>query len=188
MKSLKSKLLSTTAVPFLVGAGIAVGGTFVLGGQGHALNLPAPHEKQLPIAKSRPGGVRLAACNPCAAKNPCNPCAAKNPCNPCAAKNPCNPCAAKNPCNPCAAKNPCNPCAAKNPQPVRGEESLQSLRRRRDGGLQRVLHSPPENGRTAKPMRGEEPMQPVRGEEPVQPLRGEEPLQSLQPLRRGSGA
>jgi hypothetical protein len=60
-------------------------------------------------------GVQLAACNPCAAKNPCNPCAAKNPCNPCAAANPCNPCAAANPCNPCAAANPCNPCAAANP-------------------------------------------------------------------------
>ncbi|OMH33752.1 hypothetical protein BGP75_12200 [Motiliproteus sp. MSK22-1] len=55
---------------------------------------------------------RVAAMNPCAAKNPCatNPCAAKNPCaaNPCAVKNPCaaNPCAVKNPCaaNPCAAK------------------------------------------------------------------------------------
>ncbi len=140
MKSLKLKLLSTTTIPVLVGAGIAIGGTFMLGGQGYALNLQASHAKQLPIAKSRPGGVRLAACNPCAAKNPCNPCAAKNPCNPCAAKNPCNPCAAKNPCNPCAgaatagsskcviprlmtaalknpcaAKNPCNPCAAKNP-------------------------------------------------------------------------
>ena len=140
MKSLKLKLLSTTAVPVLVGAGIAVGGTFMLGGQGHAMNLLAPQAKQLPLAKSRPGGFQLAACSPCAAKNPCNPCAAKNPCNPCAAKNPCNPCAgaatagssecfvprlktaalqnpcaAKNPCNPCAAKNPCNPCAAKNP-------------------------------------------------------------------------
>ena len=57
----------------------------------------------LPVAQADTG-VQLAACKPCAAKNPCNPCAAKNPCNPCAAKNPCNP------CNPCAAKNPCNPC------------------------------------------------------------------------------
>ena len=56
------------------------------------------------------GNVQIAACSPCAAKNPCNPCAANNPC---AAKSPCNPCAAKSPCaakNPC---NPCNPCAAK---------------------------------------------------------------------------
>ena len=126
MNSLKPKLLSSTVIPVMVGAGIAVSGALVFGSPGYAFN---PAGAQLnPIAKSRPVAVQLAQCNPCAAKkacNPCNPCAAKkacNPCNPCAAKkacNPCNPCAAKkacNPCNPCAAKkacNPCNPCAAK---------------------------------------------------------------------------
>ena len=184
MKSLKLKLLSTTTIPVLVGAGIAIGGTFMLGGQGYALNLQASHAKQLPIAKSRPGGVRLAACNPCAAKNPCNPCAAKNPCNPCAAKNPCNPCAAKNPCNPCAGaatagsskcviprlmtaalKNPCE-------ESLRGEEPVQPLR-----GEEPV--QPLRGEEPVQPLRGEEPMQPLRGEEPVQPLRGEEPMQPL---------
>ena len=142
MNSLKSKLLSSTVIPVLVGTGIAVGGALVYGGPGYAFN---PAGDQLnPVAKSRPIAVQLAQCNPCnpcAAKkacNPCNPCAAKkacNPCNPCAAKacNPCNPCAgggvassecviprllaaACSPCNPCAAKkacSPCNPCAAK---------------------------------------------------------------------------
>jgi hypothetical protein len=80
-------------------------------GPAHALNPATKVIKSLPVAKKRPPGIRLAACNPC------NPCAAKkkgcSPCNPCAAKkrcNPCKPCAAKNPCNPCGACNPCNPC------------------------------------------------------------------------------
>ena len=137
MKSWKSNLLSSTAIPVLIGAGIAVGGAVMLAGAGSASSPGPGHSSLLPVAKPRPLGVQLAACNPC---NPCNPCAAKNPCNPCAAENPCNPCAgaatgvsskcfvprlrtaalgnpcaAKNPCNPCAAKNPCNPCAANNP-------------------------------------------------------------------------
>ena len=107
MNSLKSKLLSGTVIPVMVGAGIAVSGALVYGGPGYAFN---PAGDQLnPVAKSRPIAVQLAQCNPCAAKKACNPC------NPCAAKKACNPC---NPCNPCAILlkkgcNPCNPCAAK---------------------------------------------------------------------------
>ena len=123
MNSLKIKLLSSSAIPVLVGAGIAVGGAVAVAGPGFSIVPALERQGALPNAKPRPGAVRLAACSadyPCAATNPCNPCAAKkvaaNPCNPCAAKkivaNPCNPCAAKNPCNPCAAANPCNPCAA----------------------------------------------------------------------------
>ncbi len=90
MQSTKSKLLSSTMVPLVMMAGVAVVGAAVA--------------SQVAV---RPA---YAACNPCAAKNPCNPCAAAK-CNPCAAAK-CNPCAAK--CNPCAAGtcNPCNPCAA----------------------------------------------------------------------------
>ena len=76
-------------------ATIALGAVALMAG---SVALPAA------VAQAADAPVQVAACNPCAAKNPCNPCAAKNPCNPCAAKNPCNPCAAKNPCNPCAAK------------------------------------------------------------------------------------
>ena len=126
MNSLKIKLLSSSAIPVLVGAGIAVGGAVAVAGPGFSIVPALERHDALPDAKPRPGAIRLAACSadyPCAVVNPCNPCAAKkvaaNPCNPCAAKklvaNPCNPCAAKNPCNPCAAANPCNPCAAANP-------------------------------------------------------------------------
>lgn len=136
MQSSKRVLLSTTMVPFMVAAGVAITGVTMT-----AMVRENPAAAQCAAKKVNP-------CNPCAAKNPCNPCAANNPCNPCAAgggaasnacavprlqaaaksnpcaakkanpcaaKNPCNPCAAKNPCNPCAAKNPCNPCAASNP-------------------------------------------------------------------------
>ena len=141
MQSRKRALLSTTMVPLMVFAGVAVGGVALSG----------------TVDLSPAAAATCNPCNPCAAKkanpcNPCNPCAASNPCNPCnpcaadggatskacvvprlqsaakanpcAAKkacNPCSPCAAKsvcNPCNPCAAKkvcNPCNPCAANNP-------------------------------------------------------------------------
>ena len=107
MNSLKIKLLSSSAIPVLVGAGIAVGGAVAVAGPGFSIVPALERQGALPNAKPRPGAVRLAACSadyPCAATNPCNPCAAKkivaNPCNPCAATNPCNPCAA-NPCNPC---------------------------------------------------------------------------------------
>ena len=137
MRSTSGRLLSTTVMPLMAGFGLVVGSALVEAPGAHAATLAQPLSTPLPAAKPRPGHIQLAACNPCAAKNPCNPCAAKNPCNPCAAKNPCNPCAAGggsatskcyvprlaaarktspcNPCNPCAAKNPCNPCAAKNP-------------------------------------------------------------------------
>ncbi len=135
MLSTKRTLLSTTMMPLMVAAGVAVVGVATA-----TVVKVAPAVAQCAPKKANP-------CNPCAAKkvnpcaasnnpcNPCNPCAAKNPCNPCnpcAAGNPCNPCnpcaagggavsnacavprlqaAAKaNPCNPCGAKNPCNPC------------------------------------------------------------------------------
>lgn len=141
MSSFKAKLLSGTVVPALFGSGIALAGI---------LTPPAPTQATpsaaapalLPIAKTKPAGVRLAACKPCtpcAAKKagctPCKPCGAKkaacNPCKPCgaagsSASSECvvprlvtaakaNPCAAKKAgCNPCAAKKAgCNPCAAK---------------------------------------------------------------------------
>ena len=127
MRSNRFKLLSTTVIPAVVGAGFAAGGAMLTSSPTIAASPPTTLGAPLPVAKPKPRMIELAACNPCSAKkkcNPCNPCAAKkkcNPCNPCAAKkacNPCNPCAAKkkcNPCNPCAAKkcNPCNPCAAK---------------------------------------------------------------------------
>ena len=123
MRHMKIRLLSSTVIPAVVGAGMALGTMTSMTTQSVATEVSGG---TLPTAKSRDREIQLAAgnpCNPCAAKkscNPCNPCAAKksaNPCNPCAAKkacNPCNPCAAKkavSPCNPCAA-NPCNPCAA----------------------------------------------------------------------------
>lgn len=143
MRSRKRVLLSTTMVPLMVAAGVAI-----IGVTAASVVRENPAAAQCAPKKVNPCNP----CNPCAAKaanpcNPCNPCAAKaanpcNPCNPCAAgggsasnacavprlqaaakanpcavakPNPCNPCAAKNPCNPCAAKNPCNPCAAANP-------------------------------------------------------------------------
>ena len=82
MQSRKRMLLSTTMVPLVVFAGVAVGGEVLTEG-----------------LKIKPA---LAQCAP----KKCNPCAAAK-CNPCAAAkcNPCNPCAAAkcNPCNPCKA-------------------------------------------------------------------------------------
>jgi len=137
MKTLKGKMLASSFIPFVAGAGVAVGGSLAGASSALAATAANPSAATLPTAKRKPVNLQLAACNPCnpcAAKNPCNPCAPSNPCNPCAAANPCNPC---NPCaagggavsekcvvprlaaasksNPCAAKNPCNPCAAKNP-------------------------------------------------------------------------
>ena len=91
MNSLKIKLLSSSAIPVLVGAGIAVGGAVAVAGPGFSIVPALERQGALPDAKPRPGAIHLVACNPC------NPCAAKNPCNPCAAKkaNPCNPCAGK---------------------------------------------------------------------------------------------
>ena len=120
VSSLKSKLLTTTVIPMIVGVGIAAGGAIMLADISFAA-APTNNRQALPAAKPRPGAVQVAACsakkacNPCAAKKACNPCAAKG-CNPCAAKKACNPCAAKG-CNPCAAKNACNPCAAKGCNP-----------------------------------------------------------------------
>jgi len=107
VKTSKTKLLSTTVLPMVAAAGIAVSAGVGMAAPAQAKGVGQDVAAELPAAKARFGGVQLAACNPCKAKSPCNPCAAKNPC---AAQNPCNPCAAK---NPCAAQNPCNPCAAK---------------------------------------------------------------------------
>ena len=112
MRSMKSRLLSSTFIPVLVGAGVVVGGAVAPSAPGYAAGPSVERLNPLPVARPKPATIQLAQCKPC---NPCNPCAAKkgcNPCNPCAPKRACNPC---NPCNPCAAKgacNPCNPCAA----------------------------------------------------------------------------
>jgi len=139
MPSLRSGLLSGTAIRLFVGTGLVLGTAGLLsacsqfGGGGTVVAAANPCGAANPCA-----AAKAAACNPCAVKaaacNPCNPCAAKNPCNPCgaAACNPCNPCAAaagggtgcviprlrQAAANPCAAKNPCaagkvaacNPC------------------------------------------------------------------------------
>ena len=110
MKLPKSKLLSTTVIPALVGAGIAAGGAIVVVAPGYASGLAQQFSGALPAAKPKPGVIRLAAaCNPCAAKK--NPC---NPCSPCGAGATASRCmiprlqaAALGACNPCAAKNPC---------------------------------------------------------------------------------
>ena len=134
MRLQKSKLLSTTVIPALVGAGIAAGGAIAFVAPGYASGSSQQTSGALPAAKPNPGIIRLAACNPCATAAACNPCAAKK--NPCAAAAACNPCAAGataskcmiprlqtaalsacNPCavkkNPCATAAACNPCAAK---------------------------------------------------------------------------
>ena len=139
MLSRKRMLLSTTMVPLVVFAGVAIVGGVITDGVSikPAFAQCAP-KKCNPCAAAKCNPCAAAKCNPCAAAK-CNPCAAAkcNPCNPCkaacgacspcgagkkcvvprlqtAAK--CNPCAAAkcNPCNPCAAAkcNPCNPCGA----------------------------------------------------------------------------
>ena len=116
MKSIKMKLLSTTVMPAIVGAGMVVGGALAVSGSGYAAGTKSASGGALPTAQPRPQAIQLAACKPCAAKKSCggcNPCAAKKACggcNPCAAKKACggcNPCAAKKACGAC---NPCNPC------------------------------------------------------------------------------
>ena len=93
MLSRKRMLLSTTMVPLVVFAGVAIVGGMVTDG----ISIK-PAFAQCAPKKCNP--YAAAKCNPCAAAkcNPCNPCAAAkcNPCNPCAAAkcNPCNPCAA----------------------------------------------------------------------------------------------
>ncbi len=141
MRSRRTRLLSTSVIPFVVFMGVAVGGMDATGPLAGSPVYAACN----PCAVANPCSPCAAAnpCNPCAVANPCSPCAASNPCNPCAAGgggaslacavprlqaaarcnpcavtkscSPCNPCAAANPCNPCAAANPCNPCAAANP-------------------------------------------------------------------------
>jgi len=96
VKSFRDRLLSTTVIPAVFGAGIViVGGTFIVCGA-RAGRPAAENPAALPKAQPRSEIIELAACNPCAAKKKacgaCNPCAAKKACNPC---NPCNPCAAK---------------------------------------------------------------------------------------------
>jgi hypothetical protein len=87
MARTKTRLLTTTVVPFVVVIGIAVGGAVV------ATQLAA--------------GPAYAACNPC------NPCAGGAASLKCAvprlqAAAACNPCAVAKPYNP---RSPCNPCA-----------------------------------------------------------------------------
>ena len=109
MRSMKSRLLSSTFIPVLVGAGVVFAGAVAPSAPGYAAGPSVERMNPLPVARPKPATIQLAQCKPC---NPCNPCAAKKGCNPC---NPCAPKRACNPCNPCAAKgacNPCNPCAA----------------------------------------------------------------------------
>ena len=113
MSSHKSKLLSSTFMPLVLGA------TLALGAIGHAGAASNDGLSNPAAASKATGYIQVAqckACNPCAAKKKCgacNPCAAKKACGAC------NPCAAKKACgacNPCAAKKACgacNPCAAK---------------------------------------------------------------------------
>ncbi|MCH7888169.1 MAG: cytochrome P460 family protein [Proteobacteria bacterium] len=67
--SFRSKLLSTTVLPIVVGVGVSMVAMNV--------NPPAQAASSFQVAQANP-------CNPCAAANPCNPCAA-NPCAPSAA-------------------------------------------------------------------------------------------------------
>lgn len=108
MKQHKSKLLSSTVICMIAGAGLAVTGAAASAAVSSVTPQGAVHA-EMPDAV--PYGTQVASCNPCnpcaSACNPCNPCAsACNPCQPKKVCNPCNPCAAANPCN------PCNPCAA----------------------------------------------------------------------------
>jgi len=111
MLSRKRMLLSTTMVPLVVFAGVAMVGGVVTDGVSikPAFAQCAP-KKCNPCAAAKCNPCAAAKCNPCAAAK-CNPCATAK-CNPC---NPCNPCAVAkcNPCNPCAAAcGACNPCKA----------------------------------------------------------------------------
>ncbi len=85
MRSMKSRLLSSTFIPVLVGAGVVVGGAVAPSAPGYAAGPSVERMNPLPVARPKPATIQLAQCKPC---NPCNPCAAKNGCNPC------NPCAA----------------------------------------------------------------------------------------------
>ncbi|MCH7693206.1 MAG: cytochrome P460 family protein [Proteobacteria bacterium] len=101
---MKSRLLSSTFIPVLVGAGVVVGGAVAPSAPGYAAGPSVERLNPLPVARPKPATIQLAQCKPC---NPCNPCAAKKGCNPC---NPCAPKRACNPCSPCAAKGACGPC------------------------------------------------------------------------------
>jgi hypothetical protein len=121
LKSFKTKLMTSTVIPALVGTGVAMGGWMISICQPRAASsnktqINKSSSNKLPTAKPRLNTIQLAACNPCRAKKcgGCNPCAAKKRCggcNPCAAKKRCggcNPCAAKK--RGCGGCNPCNPC------------------------------------------------------------------------------
>ena len=114
---MKSKLLSSTFISLLFGAGIAAAGVAITASPGYAAASPNQHMSVLPAAKARSGSVQVAACNPCASASKCADAAMKtaSACNPCAAKNPCSAKKVAAACNPCAAKKvAANPCAAKN--------------------------------------------------------------------------
>ena len=86
MKLIKPRLLSASVIPMAAAAGLAIGGGVVTATPSHAKGVAQDLSAEMPAAKARAGGLQLAACSPCKAKNPCNPCAPKNPCS---AKNPC---------------------------------------------------------------------------------------------------
>lgn len=67
MKSFRDRLLSTTVIPAVFGAGIAiVGGTFIVCGA-RAGRPAAENPAALPKAQPRSEIIELAACNPCGA-------------------------------------------------------------------------------------------------------------------------
>ncbi len=98
----KERLISTTALAVVLGAGLFSSG-FAMAG-----HVCQPKDV-----------IRLAAnankANPCAVTKTCNPCAGQRACKPCGAKAACNPSAVKKGCGPCGAKKACNPCGAANP-------------------------------------------------------------------------
>ena len=129
MNPLKSKLLSSTVIPLMMGTGIAVSGALVFGGPGHAFS-PAG-DLLNPVAKSRPIVVQLAQCNPCAAKKACNPC------NPCAAKKACKP---VQPVRRQEGVQPLQPvCRQEGVQPLQSVQSLPSRRWGRFLGLRGAI-------------------------------------------------
>ena len=98
MKLINAKLLSTAVIPLAAAAGLAIGGGIMTAAPSHARVVSQDVAAELPQAKARADGLRLASCSPCKAKSPCAPCGAKSPCAPCGAKSPCgatNPCGAK---------------------------------------------------------------------------------------------
>lgn len=76
MKSHKNKLLSSTVMAMVIGAGVSTGASIAL-----ASATSQPITGNADAVSHSTVGIQVAT-----GCNPCNPCAAaKNPCNPCAA-------------------------------------------------------------------------------------------------------